>query len=52
MDDRKEVSVDDLRSVALLALRMRRSDYMEKFLSEMTLEDDEISGIINTSIHE
>jgi hypothetical protein len=33
-----------------MALRFRRSDFIDKFLSEISLEDDEISGIIRKSI--
>lgn len=48
LDGRLEVTIDDLKTVAPMALRMRRSRFMEKFLSEITLEDGEISSIINT----
>ena len=48
LDGRLEVNMEDLKVVAPMALRLRRSKFMEKFLSEMTLEDEEISGIINT----
>lgn len=51
LDGRLEVSIDDLKAVAPMALRMRRSKFMEKFLSEVTLEDEEISGIINIIEH-
>jgi magnesium chelatase subunit I len=50
LDGRMEVSVEDLKVVAPMSLRMRRSEFMEKFLTEITLEDQEISGIINNSV--
>jgi magnesium chelatase subunit I len=51
LDGRLEVTIEDLKSVAPMALRLRRSKFMEKFLSEITLEDGEISSIINTVLH-
>jgi magnesium chelatase subunit I len=48
LDGRLEVTIEDLKVVAPMALRMRRSKFMEKFLSEIALEDGEISSIINT----
>lgn len=50
LDGRLEVNADDLSAIAPMALRLRKSEYMEKFLSEIALEDDEISGIISGSI--
>jgi magnesium chelatase subunit I len=48
LDGRLEVTHEDLKVVAPMALRMRRSKFMEKFLSEIALEDGEISSIIDT----
>ena len=50
LDGRLEVNAEDLKAVSPMALRMRRSEFMEKFLSEITFEDDEISSIINDTV--
>jgi magnesium chelatase subunit I len=51
LDGRMEVNPEDLKAVTPMALRMRRSEFMEIFLSDVTLEDEEISGIISSSIN-
>jgi len=43
-DGRKEVESADIAVVAPLALRQRRSDFMERFLKESIKEDDRIAG--------
>lgn len=50
LDGRNVVTAEDLKVITPMALRMRRSEFMEKFLSEITLEDAEISGIIKGEI--
>jgi magnesium chelatase subunit I len=42
LDNRKEVIPDDFKVIAPMALRMRRSDYMEKYLTDQTDEEKEI----------
>ncbi|HJX39788.1 MAG TPA: magnesium chelatase, partial [Anaerolineae bacterium] len=45
-DGRKRVNQEDVAVVAPLALRQRRSDFMERFMTESRQEDDKIaSGI-------
>jgi magnesium chelatase subunit I len=48
-DHRKEVEVDDIRSVALMALRMRRSKFIEEFSSHQKDEEDELMAIIENT---
>ncbi|HUV74531.1 MAG TPA: magnesium chelatase, partial [Anaerolineae bacterium] len=43
-DGRKEVESADIAVVAPLALRQRRSDFMERFMKESIKEDDRIAG--------
>ncbi len=42
LDDREQVRVEDLNTIAPMALRMRRSEYIEKYLSEESVEEKEI----------
>ena len=50
LDGRLEVSEDDLRATAPMALRMRRSTYIEKFLSEQSAEDEEIKKVVGDTL--
>jgi magnesium chelatase subunit I len=45
-DGRLEVNPNDLRQVAPLALRLRRSQFMQDFFAERQLEEEEISNTI------
>jgi magnesium chelatase subunit I len=47
LDNRQASSVEDLRSVASMALRMRRSEFIEKYLSDQGAEEQEITSAIN-----
>jgi magnesium chelatase subunit I len=47
VDGRSEVSIDDLRIVAPMALRMRRSEFMDEFISTQRAEDDQIASIFS-----
>jgi magnesium chelatase subunit I len=47
LDGRREVSIDDLQTIAPMALRMRRSKFIEKYLSEQSVEDAEIKQAID-----
>jgi len=49
LDGRIEVSGDDIQMIAPMALRMRRSAFIEKYLAEQSHEDDEIRNFINLS---
>jgi magnesium chelatase subunit I len=50
LDNRKEVTVEDLHVIAPMALRMRRSPFIEKYLSEQSNEEDEISKAVGSTI--
>ena len=43
-DGRTTVTLDDLQQVALMALRLRRSDYMPKFIESLAREDEAIQS--------
>lgn len=46
-DMREEVMVEDLRAVAPLALRMRRSDFIDRFVTNQQTEDQEITDLLD-----
>jgi len=50
-DNRDEVVMDDIRSVALMALRMRRSKFISEFSSHQKNEEDEIMVIMEDIIN-
>jgi magnesium chelatase subunit I len=41
-DNRTEVSVDDLRQIAPMALRLRRSKFIQEYFEDQTSEEEEI----------
>jgi magnesium chelatase subunit I len=45
-DARQEVALDDLRRVAAMALRLRRSDFMTQYMKQITNEDTEIEAAL------
>jgi magnesium chelatase subunit I len=45
-DGRKLVSFEDLNQVALMALRLRRSQFMEDYFREQVSEEEEIQALI------
>lgn len=47
---RTEVSPSDLRTVAPMALRLRRSAFMQQFFNSQTAEDQEVEKILNELI--
>ncbi|MBI5876018.1 MAG: ATP-binding protein [Chloroflexi bacterium] len=49
-DGRAEAGPDDVRAVAPMALRLRRSAFMERFGAEMTREDTEIHAVLGESV--
>lgn len=51
-EGRLEVNPDDLREIAPLALRLRRSNFMEGFLENQKTEETELREIINSVIPE
>jgi magnesium chelatase subunit I len=46
-DMREQVTVEDLRAVAPLALRMRRSDFIDRFVASQQTEDQEITDLLD-----
>jgi magnesium chelatase subunit I len=47
-DGREEVSAEDLRAVASMALRLRRSVFMNEYFDSQKGEEDELNGLLNT----
>jgi magnesium chelatase subunit I len=47
-DGRKKAGTADVRDVAPMALRLRRSDFMKNYLSARTDEEDEILRTLET----
>jgi magnesium chelatase subunit I len=45
-DSRVEATVDDVRAVAPMALRLRRSAFIEKYFRSQRGEEDEIESVI------
>ncbi len=50
LDGRMEVIKEDLHIIAPMALRMRRSTYIEKFIAEQSVEEEEISKTIKNMV--
>jgi magnesium chelatase subunit I len=46
LDNRKEVSLEDLNIIAPMALRMRRSKFIEDYLSDQNEEENEIKKVV------
>lgn len=49
-DGRAQVQMDDLRSVAPAALRMRRSDFMTRFFEGQSAEDGEVHSALDNTL--
>ena len=49
-DNRLQVTVDDIRQVAPMALRLRRSTFIAQYLSEQAEEEAEIVQLIKSSL--
>jgi len=47
-DGRTEVSIDDLKTVARMALRLRRSQFMTEYLKGQLLEEKELSALLGS----
>jgi magnesium chelatase subunit I len=52
LDGRDCVSLNDLREVAPMCLRLRRSMFMEEFFTAQSVEEDDLHQIIRTSLGE
>lgn len=50
LDGRIEVVAEDIHIIAPMALRMRRSPFIEKYLSEQSLEEDEIIKTVDQKL--
>jgi magnesium chelatase subunit I len=50
LDGRLEVKSEDLHIIAPMALRMRRSSFIEKYLSEQSMEEEEINKIVDSTL--
>jgi magnesium chelatase subunit I len=50
MDARQEVCADDLRVVTPMALRLRRSSFMNQYFNDRVKEEDEIKQTIDNTI--
>lgn len=48
-DDRLEVTLDDLRRVAPMALRQRQTDFGDRYFASQAEEDDQIQAVIGGS---
>lgn len=45
-DQRKKVNIDDLKAVAVMALRQRRSEFINNFIQQAHEEDDQIRSFL------
>jgi magnesium chelatase subunit I len=50
-DGRTQVMREDLSQIGVMALRLRRSDFMTGYLNEQTQEEGEIHAILNRTIN-
>jgi magnesium chelatase subunit I len=50
LDGRQEVNSEDLHIIAPMALRMRRSSFIEKYLTEQSMEEEEIRQTVNHTL--
>jgi magnesium chelatase subunit I len=46
-DGRAEVSAEDLKAVAPMALRLRRSEFMQSYFANQQNEEEELRGLLN-----
>ena len=51
-DGRKEVTMEDLEQVSLMALRLRRSDFMDNYFATQEAEENEILSMIEAKKRE
>jgi magnesium chelatase subunit I len=50
LDNRKETIPEDLQVIAPMALRMRRSEFIHKYLAEQSVEEKEIMQAVNNTL--
>jgi magnesium chelatase subunit I len=46
LDNRKAATLEDLQIIAPMALRMRRSEFIEKYLNDQSIEEREINNVV------
>lgn len=51
LDGRKEATLEDLQIIAPMALRMRRSEFIDRYLVDQAKEDQEISQTLAETTH-
>ena len=49
-DGRTKVTVDDVRAVAAMSLRQRRSEFMVNFFENQAEEDRQINGLLDEMV--
>jgi magnesium chelatase subunit I len=52
IDARLEVTSTDLREVAPMALRLRRSSFMKEFFEKQEVEEQELSTVVDKTIEQ
>ncbi len=50
LDNRREATPDDLQVIASMALRMRRSEFIEKYLTDQSTEEKEINQAVKDTL--
>jgi magnesium chelatase subunit I len=50
LDNRKEAVPEDLKIIAPMALRMRRSEFIHKYLTDQSVEEKEIIQVVNNTL--
>jgi magnesium chelatase subunit I len=50
LDNRKVALPEDLQTISPMALRMRRSEFIEKYLTDQSLEEKEINKVVNDTL--
>jgi magnesium chelatase subunit I len=51
LDGRVEVKAEDIHIIAPMALRMRRSSFIEKYLNEQSVEEEEIKKTVDQTLY-
>jgi magnesium chelatase subunit I len=46
LDNRKAATLEDLQIIAPMALRMRRSEFIDKYLNDQSIEEREINNVV------
>jgi magnesium chelatase subunit I len=51
LDNRKKATAEDLQVIAPMALRMRRSGFIETYLNDQSKEEDEIKQAVDDTLN-